>query len=230
MENNLIRRYLWLIRLAERFTLAVLSIGILAGIGWTYFTDMGTGVNVLTAVLIVACPCGLALSAPMALGNALRILIRKGFYAKNVGVLERLAQVTHLVFDKTGTLTQPHQSQISYHGPPLNSDQKRWLRSLTRESIHPVSQRINQSLGLGDTISLSDWASYTGKGIEANIEGHHILLGSVAFLAERTNAESSTLSVKGTYWACDGEIQGYFTLTSPYRPGWSSLVKNLAYD
>jgi P-type E1-E2 ATPase len=60
---------------------------------------------VFTAVLIVACPCALALTAPFTLGNMLRIYGRAKFYIKNATVIEQLAKVDTVVFDKTGTIT-----------------------------------------------------------------------------------------------------------------------------
>ena len=58
------------------------------------------------AVLIVACPCALALSSPFALGSAQRIFGSNEFYTKNTDAVETLARIDTIVFDKTGTLTQ----------------------------------------------------------------------------------------------------------------------------
>ena len=62
--------------------------------------------NAFTSVLIVACPCALALTIPFALGNTMRVFGRKGFYLKKVEILEELSRVDTIVFDKTGTITQ----------------------------------------------------------------------------------------------------------------------------
>ena len=73
---------------------------VLAGCG-----DAGRGLKAFISVLIVACPCALALAAPFTLGTAQRLLARRQVFLKNGLVLERMAQVEAIVFDKTGTLT-----------------------------------------------------------------------------------------------------------------------------
>lgn len=64
-----------------------------------------TGVAVVTAVLIVACPCALALSMPFAYGHTIRLLGKRGLFLRDAEVVERMAHVDTVVFDKTGTLT-----------------------------------------------------------------------------------------------------------------------------
>ena len=76
------------------------------------FIDVNTAFNVFTAILIVACPCALALTAPFTLGNVLRILGKRKFYLKNALVIEQLAKVDTIVFDKTGTITTNKKTAI----------------------------------------------------------------------------------------------------------------------
>ena len=91
-------------RISKYFTLIILGIAFSASIFWIFY-DPSKVVNVFTAVLIVACPCALALSTPFAVGTAMRILGQLGCYLKNGETLEELNKVDHVVFDKTGTIT-----------------------------------------------------------------------------------------------------------------------------
>ena len=66
-------------------------------------------------MLIVACPCALALAAPFTLGTAQRLLARMQVFLKNALVIERMAQVEAIVFDKTGTLTAGAAEGVAFH-------------------------------------------------------------------------------------------------------------------
>ncbi|MDP3442101.1 MAG: HAD-IC family P-type ATPase, partial [Ignavibacteria bacterium] len=86
--------------ISKYFTFAIISIALIGGIFW--YPDLMMSFNVFTSVLIVACPCALALSTPFTLGNAMRIFGKNNFYIKKTSVLEKLAAITTIVFDKTG--------------------------------------------------------------------------------------------------------------------------------
>ena len=89
----------------SRYFTPILLLIAFAGFGYWIFFDANTAFNVFTAVLIVACPCALALTAPFTMGNVLRIMGKQKFYLKNALVIEQLAKVDTIVFDKTGTIT-----------------------------------------------------------------------------------------------------------------------------
>ena len=86
---------------------------------WRY--DTSKILPSLTAVLIVACPCSLLLSATFTYGNMLRIFGKNKLYLKNAGVIESLAKINTIVLDKTGTITQNKSSAVIYEGTPLTS-------------------------------------------------------------------------------------------------------------
>ena len=75
--------------------------------------------QVVSAILIIACPCALALSAPFALGNMIRIFGKNKFYLKNTNVIEAMSKIDSMVFDKTGTITSNRQAAITYIGAEL---------------------------------------------------------------------------------------------------------------
>lgn len=110
--NSLTNRY------SRRFTFVVIAIAVGAAIFWTLGGDAARGLTAFTSVLIVACPCALALAAPFTLGTAQRLLARAHVFVKNALVLERMAQVRAIVFDKTGTLTSAGVNAVRFIGAP----------------------------------------------------------------------------------------------------------------
>ena len=115
---------------SQRFTRVVIAIALGAAAVWAY-VNPAISLKALTSVLIVACPCALALAAPFALGSAQRILARRNVFLKNPYVIETLAKVDTVVFDKTGTLTAAGAGSVAWHGPPLSEAEERWLYSMT---------------------------------------------------------------------------------------------------
>jgi Cu+-exporting ATPase len=107
---------------SQRFTKIVIAVALGAATFWA-FVNPALAVKSFTSVLIVACPCALALAAPFALGTAQRMLARRNVYLKNPYVLETLAEVDSVVFDKTGTLTAAGAGSVKWIG--ATSAQKR---------------------------------------------------------------------------------------------------------
>ncbi|HLU88871.1 MAG TPA: heavy metal translocating P-type ATPase metal-binding domain-containing protein, partial [Cyclobacteriaceae bacterium] len=91
-------------RTSKWFTLTVLLIAFGSLAVWS-FSDLSMGFKAFTSVLIIACPCALAMSTPFTLGNTLRVFGKCGLYLKNAAVIEKMAMVDTVILDKTGTLT-----------------------------------------------------------------------------------------------------------------------------
>ena len=123
-NNNAFRKekIIKLMRLQIQFPsilhFAVIAIALISGLLWLR-KDFNSAVSVFTAVLIVACPCALALSIPFTLGNTLRIFGKIGFYLKNTSIIEKLTKITTVVFDKTGTITKTGDTSIQFIGRTL---------------------------------------------------------------------------------------------------------------
>ncbi len=209
-------------RIATYFTFVVLALASLTLVYWLP-RDMGLAFNAFTAVLIVACPCAVALSVPFTFGNSLRLLAKKGFFLKNVHVLEQMSAVTVIVFDKTGTLTSREDAEVHFEGEkPLDEEAKKWLRSLSLQSVHPVSRQVNRWLGRGPLAKVRDFEELTGFGIQGEVEGHRIRLGSAEFLKV-----SGGKQARGLYAEVDGELIGHFVLEGRLRPGLGNVLRKL---
>lgn len=205
-------------RAARRFTWIVLGITMLTAVYW-YVAAPSQMWLVVTSVLMVACPCALALAAPFTFGNMLRSFGDNGFYLKNADVIERLAAVDALVFDKTGTVT--HGSATVAWVGILEDEERGWVGQLTASSTHPLSTLITRSITITSHQKIEAYRELPGKGIEASIEGHRILVGSQMFVG--VTDTSNDLSTR-VYVKIDEEVRGFFSIGTAVRPGIKEML------
>lgn len=211
----------------SRYFTPILLLIAFAGFGYWIFIDANTAFNVFTAVLIVACPCALALTAPFTFGNILRILGKQKFYLKNALVIEQLAKVDTLVFDKTGTITTNKKSNITYEGEKLSDVNLVMLKNVLRASNHPLSRMLYEFLPESSRIKLDDFKEITGKGILAEIENHQFQIGSFSFVA---NQEESSIQQTSLHIKIDGVYYGKYIFNNQYREGLGDLFKELSLN
>ena len=200
-------------KISKNFTIFVLIIALLATTFWL-FTDATKALNVFTAVLIIACPCAIALAAPFTLGNILRIFGKHKFYIKNATVIEQLAAIDALVFDKTGTLTTNTKNTISYKGEELLSIDKQLLKSALRTSNHPLSRNLYKEFKEEETLELAGFSEVVGQGIIANTKTKTIKLGAASFVSKAVKKTSFDTSV---HVNIDNQYKGKFTFKNSYR-------------
>ncbi|MCZ8196474.1 MAG: heavy metal translocating P-type ATPase metal-binding domain-containing protein [Flavobacterium sp.] len=215
-------------RISRYFTPALLGLSIVSFLYWI-FIDTSTAFNVFTAILIVACPCALALTAPFTLGNVLRILGNRKFYLKNAIVVEQLAKVDSIVFDKTGTITTNKKTSITYEGEVLNYFELKLVKNVLRGSNHPLSRRLYDYIPNQDKMETSSFEEVIGKGVFAEIDGNTVKLGSSQYL--KTMTENTHKKTK-VHVEINGVYKGSYVFTNQYRPGIEKLFENLAkkYD
>ena len=219
----------------SRYFTPILLLIAFAGFGYWIFIDANTAFNVFTAVLIVACPCALALTAPFTFGNVLRILGKQKFYLKNALVIEQLAKVDTIVFDKTGTITTNKKSNISYEGNALSDENLLLIKNVLRASNHPLSRMLYDYLPIPilqnksaiDTkkLKVDAFEEITGKGIQAQIFGYQIQIGSAAFVdkKEENNIQQTSVHIK-----INDAYYGKFIFNNQYREGLEELFKDLS--
>ena len=211
-------------RISKHFTITVLTIALLSAGFWTYYEGWGMGLNVLTAVLIIACPCALALSAPFTWGNILRIFGRKGFYVKNASTLERMARIDHLVFDKTGTLTRQNKHAVYYEGEALSEEEEELLKSTLRASNHPLSRSLYAVLEANGIKTLDEFEEEVGKGLRARSEEHSLKVGSAQYVG---GAQESDYQQTAVHVSADDQYKGRFVFENHYREGMTELFYDL---
>jgi Cu+-exporting ATPase len=219
----------------SRYFTPILLLIAFAGFGYWIFFDANTAFNVFTAVLIVACPCALALTAPFTMGNMLRILGSKHFYLKNALVIEQLAKVDTVVFDKTGTITTNTKSNITFEGEVLTESNLVLIKNVLRASNHPLSRMLYDFLPEGKRIKLDSFEEKTGKGIQATIDGIQIQIGSADFVLQDVSSTIDPSSPSGrvgertsVYIKIDGLYLGKYIFNNEYRDGLSKLFADLS--
>ena len=213
------------------FTIVILMVAAAAFIYWLP-VDMRTAINAFTAVLIVACPCGIALTGPFALGNAMRIMGRNKLYVKNTSVVEKMSTIDSIVFDKTGTITQTGASNITFNGEVLSAYEQKLVKSLVRNSTHPLSGRIYEAINENEMFDVISFKEAVSKGIEGMIDGKLVRLGAALYAADKNNVlkySGSFDDKRATkiFVSIDGSIKGYFSLNNTYREGLNELTASL---
>lgn len=209
---------------SRRFTFFVLLTAFISAGFWLQ-SSFAIAVNVFTAVLIVACPCAIVLSVPFTFGNTMRIFGRNKFYLRNTSVIEDLGKVDSIVFDKTGTITQLGKSDLVFTGTVLNSFQQKMIKSLVRNSTHPLSLKIYNSLEADDFFPVTKFDEIPGLGITGVVYGNQVKVGSKEFVNHSTEANNITTKI---FVAVNDEVLGFFSVTNSYREGIADVVKSLS--
>ena len=221
---------------SQRFTKIVVVIAFGAALYWSFAAD-GLALKAFTSVLIVACPCALALAAPFALGTGQRCLARRSIFLKSSAVIETLANVDAVVFDKTGTLTAPSSRTIGFIGKVLRTDETLWIRSLAAQSAHPLSVRISEALASeGRMETVHSFREIPGCGVEAFIAGHSVAMGSARWLQscyanfrmELATPANPDETGSVVCVAVDGIYRGRFILVSSVRDSTKRLLDELS--
>lgn len=200
------------------FTFAIIGIGILSLLYWSFY-DLAKAINVFTAVLIVACPCALALTIPFTYGNGIRILGKKGLYLKSPDIIERMNEITDIVFDKTGTITDISNSEIEtdIQDKAVLSE----IRNILKNSSHPIAEIISSKLDRTENIEIALFQEHKGKGIEAKLSNGTIYqIGSSKWVLEKENNLFSGVWIKR-----NKEAIGHIKVKNAYRKDFLNLVK-----
>jgi len=210
------------------FTLALFSIAAGTVIFW-WINNPANIFPALTAVLLVACPCSLLLSATFTYGNMLRIFGKNRLYLKNANVIEALAKVNSIVFDKTGTITQGHSAEVIYHGTPLTEKEKSVIKNIASQSSHPLSKIIAGFLTLQkeQLLTVAGFREFTGKGIEAIVNNIPVKMGSAAFIGEGNPNIISYDTSTNVHLLMNNTHMGSFSVSNHYRPGLEQAVGNV---
>ncbi len=202
------------------FTIGVILIASLGFALW--LPDLGKAFSVFSSVLIIACPCALALSAPFAFGNGMRILSRLGFFLKNTQALESLSKIDYIIFDKTGTLTDQKNVEVNYEGELSKPEDFSKVLSLTSQSTHPLSKVVSGAIH-EPSLPVKDFKEVLGMGISGRVENTFIKIGK----SEWTGANSKE---PGVFVSFNGENKGRFIIEGSLRQNIKGMLKALPED
>jgi len=222
------RRRPRLARLADRaagiFIAVILASTVVAGIAWSLH-DPSRVIPITLAMLVVACPCALALGTPTALAAATRSLAEQGVLTANPDALESLPDITHVMLDKTGTLTEPRMAIVDVRA----AEPDRALAvaaALERASAHPIASAFRPH---DDGRPVTDADSLAGAGVSAEIEGRRWWLGRADWVAGMTG-HSIDVPAEGIWIALasdEAESVATFGIDSRLRRGARALVEGL---
>jgi Cu+-exporting ATPase len=207
-------------RAGRYFTALIMGVATLAFGYWTYMGHTHLAVNAFTAVLIIACPCAVALSIPFTLGNILRILGRHQFYVKNTQVLEGFSRCKAVVFDKTGTITRIDRQQVQFEpaDQPLRPKERAAISALAHQSNHPLSRQIHAALPEIALPVVDDFEALVGQGLTGRVGDDVLRLGSARFLGVARPDDY------GVWVEINGVLKGRFLFRNAYRDGLEDVL------
>ncbi|WP_107828484.1 heavy metal translocating P-type ATPase metal-binding domain-containing protein [Mucilaginibacter yixingensis] len=209
-------------RVSKYFSVALLLVAFSALAYWMP-TDTTRAWASFTAVLIIACPCALALSTPFTMSAALGIFDRNLFYLKNAAVVEQIAAIDTIVLDKTGTISLNSANTVQFSGF-LNDDDKRLICSLCANSSHPLSQLISRNWVCAHPAFVSSYYEVPGRGILGEIENCEVKIGSARFVLDQDKDVNQSNNTE-VHVKIAGHYRGYFSIQHHYRDGFADLKK-----
>jgi Cu+-exporting ATPase len=205
------------------FSSAVILTSLSGGVVWI-FINSAEAMNVLTAVLIVACPCTLLLASTFTNASVLHWLGKFRFYLKNADAIDRISISNVAVFDKTGTITNSGESHVEFTGQPLSQEEKKEIAALTKNSGHPLSRKINSFLNQTETPEVHHYSEVSGKGISGDINGRHYIAGSAVHAG---NSAQSAHGASEVWIAVNNKVRGHFVIHNRLRDALQNITENL---
>lgn len=207
--------------ISKYFTICIISIAVISLLYWYFQSGLSQALFIFSSVLIIACPCALALSSPFTYGNILKVFNANKFFLKDPKIISSLAEISHIVFDKTGTLTQSSASHLDFVGDSLSVNDRDKFRSLASQSSHPLSLLLSDFLKGENKLDVKEFKEYAGKGIQGDVDGSLVKLGSAAWVHSKKNPNTVI------YASIDGRVLGFFQLQSSYRSGLKDMLNEL---
>jgi Cu+-exporting ATPase len=208
---------------SKYFSIMLLTIAIGSGLFWILQGNATKAIASFSAVLIIACPCALALASPFTLAAVLSIYDKNKFYLKNTAVIEQLARINTFVFDKTGTISNPERAGFTFNGE-INAEQQQWVSDLARNSGHPLSRELVKWLNLPEVYRVNNYREMVGRGLSGDVHNHEIRIGNAAFTGISQNKQIAGSIV---HVVIDQQYLGYFLFTQQWRAGLKALTVSL---
>jgi Cu2+-exporting ATPase len=210
-------------RVSAWFIAGVLALAGAAAWYWLR-VDPGRWLPVTVSMLVITCPCALALAAPTALAAANGALLRSGLLVVRANAIETIARATLFVFDKTGTLTlgEPVLKALRPAGGADANECLRLAAALEAGSAHPVARAIRRAAP--DAPAACALRHIPGEGVTGEIAGRRYALGNAA-LAERMAGAATGAPARGLlFLASESGIVAEFEVEDELRPGAVELM------
>ena len=209
-------------RMAGVFVAVVLVLAVLTFAAW-YGRDASAALDHAIALLVVTCPCALAMATPLTVTIAAGRAARRGIFVKGGDALEALSTPGVLFLDKTGTITEARTALVQWEG-------EEWVKplvlALERESSHPLAAGFRRAFDGLPELPVSSSAHVVGGGIAGRVAGHEVLVGSPSFVSSRladvvSHGESASTAeapaLTPVWVAVDGVLSARAAFGDPVR-------------
>jgi Cu+-exporting ATPase len=222
--------------IASYFTITILVLAFSTFIAWSFIDSIYIALIIAISVIVVSCPCSLALAIPISAIVSLNALIKKNIICKKTSSLDKLTKSKYFIFDKTNTLTNGEFKVTSCN---MISDvnigiDMACIMALSSKSNHLISLSVNKYIKnkyshLANTLpSIKNYKQIPSKGIKANIKGSLFMLGNKAFLEQNNiNCKNIKSSNSICYIGKNNKYIGHFELQDELKKEATEVVKTL---
>ncbi|MEO8335823.1 MAG: heavy metal translocating P-type ATPase [bacterium] len=206
-------------RLAGWFVAVVLALAAVTFVLWQLRDARHAWDNAI-ALLIVTCPCALALATPLAVTISIGRAARAGIFIKGGDAVELLARPGVLVIDKTGTVTEGRTALVEWTGETW---QRPFVLALEAGSSHPLADGFRRAWPSVAPLVAADVEHHAGGGITGIVDGRTVVVGSPSFVASRVGGRTvpaplADRTLTPVLVAVDGRVVGRAGLGDAIRP------------
>lgn len=219
-------------RVAGTFVKVVTFVALATFVAWTAAVSVSAGAETAMALLIVTCPCALALATPLAVTVALGRAARRGVLVKGADALERLATAGTMFVDKTGTLTAGKLAVVSWRG---DTDAAALAVAVEAGSAHPIARALRAHAET--RFSATQIEEELGRGISGLVDGRRVVVGAAPWVRQRAQAhpiidgwiaELAEAGETPIVIAVEGRAVAVAGLADPVRPDAREALERLA--
>ncbi len=217
-------------KISSYFGAVILSLSLLTFIAWFMITnDFTLAFVIAISVIIIACPCSLALAIPISTVLSLNALVKKNIICKDPALLEKLSQSEYFIFDKTNTLTNGNFEVIEHN---ILDEEMNYIYQITKKSNHLISEAITNYIKNNfknlKKYNLSSYRVFNSLGIKASVDNDNYILGNKIFL-EENNIKLQDIKISSSILliAKNDKFIGYFKLEDNLKKEAKEVIKDL---
>lgn len=215
-------------QLSRYFSVSILSVALMTFLGWYFLGEsveeygvFERALVIAISVIVIACPCALALATPIASLVGISWLAKRGLLFKEAKFIETFAKADTIIFDKTGTITTGKLKVIDFVKNSISDEELNILYSLSDSSNHPVSIAVKNYLQKNfshlEQVDLENITQIPAQGIQAKYQGKEIFGGRMTDQSDYTTY----------HFSIDGKSVGYFTLEDTLKENAKETMKYL---
>jgi Cu2+-exporting ATPase len=201
-------------RIAGIFVPVVIGIALTAFVAWILWggeNGFTRGLLALITVLVIACPCALGLATPTAIMVGVGKGAEKGILIKDAESLEMARKVNAVILDKTGTLTIGKPEVAEAWWAEDSAALRQLLFSIERQSEHPLAEAVVNHLGGMESVTVDQFESITGQGVQAVVAGERYLVGNRRLMQSHGVAIPPAVDEMAVRWASEAKTVVWFS-------------------